>query len=128
MQECSAIVGRELGGQDGPSPAQALDNGAGFTVEQLEEFQVPPFSLLLDYAREAQDTAIQLLKGLKDDTLDKTVIKARYGDITMTTMFQQIIWEFNQHGGQTAYVRGIMRGTEDSAYNGGVIPSRPIDE
>ncbi len=112
----------------GRSPAQALDNGAGFTVEQLEEFRVPSLSMLLDYAGEAQYTAIQYLNGLKDDTLDKTVIKARYGDITMTTMFQQIIWEFNQHGGQMAYVRGIMRGIEDSSYNGGVIPSRPIED
>ena len=112
----------------GRAPAQALDNGAGFTVEQLEEFQVPPLSMLLDYAGEAQETAIQYLRGLKDDDLDQTVIRARYGDITMTTMFQQIIWEFNQHGGQMAYVRGIMRGIEDRAYSGGVLPSIPIDE
>ena len=109
-------------GRMGRSPAQPLDNGFSFTEEQLEEFQVPQLSLLLDYAREAQDTAIQFLKGLKDDTLDKTVIKARGGDITLTTMFQQIIWEFNQHGGQMAYLRGMLRGIEDSKYTGGVLP------
>ena len=83
--------------------------------------------MLLDYAGEAHQTAIQYLSGL-NNTMDKTIIKARYGDITMSTMFQQIIWEFNQHGGQMAYVKGIMRGIEDSSYNGGVIPSRPIED
>ena len=65
----------------GRSPAQALDNGVQFTVDQLEEFQVPPLSMLLDYAGEAHQTAIQYLRGLKDNTMDKTIIKARYGDI-----------------------------------------------
>ena len=37
--------------------------------------------MLLDYAGEAHQTAIQYLRGLKDNTMDKTIIKARYGDI-----------------------------------------------
>jgi len=37
-------------------------------------------------------------------------------------MFQQVIWEFNQHGGQMAYLRGMLRGIEDSRYTGGVLP------
>ena len=71
---------------------------------------------------------MQFLKGLKEESLDNTVIKARWGDISVTTMFQQIIWEFNQHGGQMAYVRGILRRIEDRTYNGGVIPTSPIEE
>lgn len=110
----------------GRSPGLPLDNGAGFTAEQLEEFQVPPLPMLLDYAGVAQQAAVQFLDALSDDTLEKSVIKGRYGDITMTTMFQQIIWEFNQHGGQMAYVRGIMRGIEDSGYNGDLIHRRPV--
>ena len=112
----------------GRSPAHPLDTGARFTEEQLEDFQVPPLSLLLDYAGEAQGTVMQFLKGLKDDTLDNTVIETRGGDISLTTMFQQIIWEFNQHGGQMAYLRGMLRGMDDKAYTGGVLPYFPIEE
>ena len=112
----------------GRSPAQPLDTGARFTEEELEEFQVPPLSMLLDYAGEAQNLVMKLLNSLKDDALDQTVIKTRGGDITLTTMFQQIIWEFNQHGGQMGYLRGMLRGMDDRAYTGGVLPYFSIEE
>ena len=106
----------------GRSPADPRDTGARFTEEQLEEFQVPSLPLLLDYAEEAQNKAIEFLQGLDDDTLDKKVIMARGGEINLSTMFQQVIWEFNQHGGQMAYLRGMQRGLEDTGYTGGVLP------
>ena len=106
----------------GRSPAQPNDNGVMFTEKDLAEFKVPALSLLLEYAGQAHDTAMQFLKDLDDDELDKTFIMARGGEINLTTMFQQIIWEFNQHGGQMAYLRGMLRGIEDSTYTGGVLP------
>ena len=105
-----------------PSPADASDNGYMFTVEQLEAFQVPSLSLLLDYAEAAKDKAMELLQESDDDVLDTTVIQTRRGEINLTTMFQQVIWEFNQHGGQMAYLRGMLRGMEDTGYTGGVLP------
>lgn len=106
----------------GRSPAQPLDNGVMFTEKELEGFEVPPLSLLLEYAGAAKESAMRFLKGLTDDALDKTFIMARGGEINLTTMFQQVIWEFNQHGGQMAYLRGMLRGIEDSRYTGGVLP------
>ena len=73
-------------------------------------------------AKEANDKAMEFLQGLNDDTLDKTVIMARGGEINLSTLFQQVIWEFNQHGGQMAYLRGKQRGLEDTTYTGGVLP------
>jgi len=104
------------------SPADPGDIGYMFTVEQLEEFQTPPLSLLLDYAGAAKEKALQFLKALDDEALDKTVIMARRGEINLTTLFKQVIWEFNQHGGQMAYLRGMLRGLEDTGYTGGVLP------
>lgn len=72
----------------GRSPADHLDNGSRFTEEQLGEFKVPSLPLLLDYAKEANDKAIEFLKGIDDDILDKTVIIALRGEIGMSTMFQ----------------------------------------
>ncbi len=106
----------------GRSPAEPRETGARFTEEQLGEFQVPSLPLLLDYAEAAYDKAMEFLQGLDDATLDKTVIMARGGEITLSTLFQQVIWEFNQHGGQMAYLRGIQRGLEDTTYTGGVLP------
>jgi hypothetical protein len=42
-------------------------------------------------------------------------------------MFQQLIWEFNQHGGQIAYLRGMQRGIEDPAYSGGALEAAARD-
>ena len=106
----------------GRSPAEPLDVGYAFTEDQLAEFEVAPLQLLLDYAEEAKDKAMQFLKDLEDDALDKTVITTMRGEINLTTLFQQLLWEFNQHGGQMAYLRGMLRGIEDSAYTGGVLP------
>lgn len=65
------------------SPANPSDFGFMFTEEQLEEFQVPSLPLLLDYAEEAKDKAMQFLKDLDDDTLDRTVIPTILGEISL---------------------------------------------
>jgi len=109
-------------GRMGRLPANHLDNGSRFTEEQLEEFQVPPLPMLLDYAKEANDKAVEYLQSINDDTLDNTVIMALRGEIGLSTMFQQIIWEFNQHGGQMAYLKGMQRGMQPNTYTGGVLP------
>ena len=106
----------------GRAPAQPGDNGLMFTEKELGEFNVPPLSMLVEYAGAAKESAMRFLKDLDDDALDKTFIMARGGEINLTTMFQQVIWEFNQHGGQMAYLRGMLRGIEDRTYTGGVLP------
>ena len=50
-----------------------------------------------------------------------TVINPRGGTMTLANMCQQLIWEFNQHGGQIAYLRGMQRGLEDPRYSGGLL-------
>ena len=82
----------------------------------------PKIGLTFINSVEAKDKAMQFLKDLVDDALDKTVITTMRGEINLTTLFQQLLWEFNQHGGQMAYLRGMLRGIEDSAYTGGVLP------
>ena len=106
----------------GRSPADPRDVGFRMDEEQLEQFQVPSLSLLLDYAKEVSDEALGFLQGINDDTLEKTVITAQRGEIGMSTMFQQVIWEFNQHGGQMAYLKGMQRGMQDNTFTGGVLP------
>ena len=62
------------------------------------------------------------LEGVDDAILESTKITNPYGgELTVATVFQQLIWELNQHGGQIAYLRGMQRGLEDSRYTGGVL-------
>tara|TARA_B100000315_G_scaffold200144_1_gene192227 strand:- start:1369 stop:1824 length:456 start_codon:yes stop_codon:yes gene_type:complete len=109
-------------------PLDPNDTGYGFTAEQLEEFDAPPVPVLLAYAEMARNKAIEFLEGLDDYALENvTISNPRGGRITLATMFQQLIWEFNQHGGQIAYLRGMQRGIEDSAYSGGVLEAAAED-
>ena len=109
-------------------PADPNDTGFAFTDEQMEGFETPPASLLIAYAEIARNKAMELLDGLDDYSLENvTVPNPRGGRITLETMFQQLIWEFNQHGGQIAYLRGLQRGNENPRYSGGVLEAAAED-
>ncbi len=96
--------------------------GFSFTAEQLEAFRVPDVSALMGYAEAAKAKAMECLQGLDDEDLEGVMVPQRFGDpITLATLFQQLVWELNQHGGQIAYLRGMQRGIEDRFYTGGVL-------
>ena len=103
-------------------PLDPNDTGYRFSTEQLDQFQVPPAALLLDYAKAVKTKTMEFLDGVDDDVLDSlTLVNPLGGYISLATLFQQLIWEVNQHGGQIAYLRGLQRGIEDGAYTGGVL-------
>ncbi len=106
----------------GRSPANPQDLGFGFKAEQLEAFQVPDGSLLLEYFEATRSNALEYLDSLDDDSLRaRTATGPMGGSLTVAGVFQQALWELNQHGGQIGYVRGIQRGLEDRRFTGGVF-------
>ena len=106
----------------GRVPGDPNDAGYGFTPEQLEAFKVPPAPVLLDYARASWTATTDYLQHQDDDTLLNMMVPNPYGgQITLAMVFQQLLWELNQHGGQIAYLRGMQRGLEDPLYTGGVL-------
>ena len=108
----------------GRLPPDPNDTGYGYSPERLQQFNSPEASVLLGYAADAKDSTISYLNGVDDDSLDRvTITNPRGGRISIATMFQQLIWECNQHGGQIAYIRGLQRGIEDAAYSGGMLES-----
>ena len=108
--------------QMGRSPADPNDAGYGYTPEQLQDFVVPPLPVMLEYAEAVRARADVYLASLDDpDFLEITVVNPRGGTIDLAAMCQQLVWEFNQHGGQIAYLRGMQRGLEDSGYSGGLL-------
>ena len=43
--------------------------------------------------------------------------------ICVILLAPELLWEFNQHGGQIGYLRGEQRGLEDTGYSGGLLES-----
>ena len=122
-------MGRGLGRAYGPERGDPNDTGYGYTPEQLEEFVVPPVSLLVEYAEAVRARADVYIASLDDDDFQNaTVVNPRGGTIDLAAMFQQLVWEFNQHGGQIAYLRGMQRGLEDAGYSGGLLESLAAKE
>ena len=106
-------------GQETTSPN---DTGYGYTPQQLRDFPTPNAAALLEYAAAALTAAKTYLSNQSDaDFATTPVANPRGGNMTLANMCQQLIWEFNQHGGQIAYLRGMQRGLEDPAYSGGLL-------
>lgn len=98
------------------------DTGYGYGPDRLAAFQTPDTALLLEYARAALESARTYLESRSDADFDgSSVVNPRGGTMTLGNMCQQLLWEFNQHGGQIAYLRGMRRGLEDSTYSGGLL-------
>ena len=106
----------------GQHDISADDTGYGYGPEQLATFMVPEATALLDYASATLAAANEYLASLGDADFDGTdVLNPRGGTMTLANMCQQLLWEFNQHGGQIAYLRGMQRGLEDPRYSGGLL-------
>jgi hypothetical protein len=96
------------------APADPMDIGYGFTAEQVAAFQPPSISELLAYAQVTRAKAMAYLQDIDDTTLEQaTVVSPFGGQLTLASVYQQFIWEVNQHGGQIAYLRGMQRGIEN---------------
>ena len=98
------------------------ETGYGYGPERLQSFQVPDAASLLAYAEATLDAATGYLAARSDTDFDQMpVTNPRGGTMTLANMCQQLLWEFNQHGGQIAYLRGMQRGLEDPSYSGGLL-------
>ncbi len=104
------------------APANPEDSGFGFLAEQLEAFQVPSLSVLRGYIEATRANALQHLRGLDESSLENVRVASPVGgQLTLSSVYQQMIWELNQHGGQIAYLRGMQRGIEDATDVGTVF-------
>jgi uncharacterized damage-inducible protein DinB len=104
------------------APANPMDNGFGFTAEQVAAFQLPAASELLAYAEATRTNAVAYLQSVDDATLEQVTVASPFGGrLTLASVYQQFIWEVNQHGGQIAYLRGMQRGIENPMQIGSVF-------
>ncbi len=88
-----------------------MDLGFGYTADQLAAFKLPETSILLGYAEATHASASRYLDGLDDETIARTTVKHRNGNpLPLAELFELLLCEVNQHGGQMAYLRGMQRG------------------
>ena len=98
------------------------ETGYGYGPEQLAAFVYPDRQALMAYAAATFEAAIGYLDSRDESDFDGLpVVNPRGGTMTLANMCQQLLWEFNQHGGQIAYLRGMQRGLEDPRYSGGLL-------
>ena len=99
-----------------------METGFGFTAEQISAFEVPGSHTLFGYTEASFSKAKKWVGSQKANGLDEIVTHTRDGKaITLINLFQQLLWELNQHGGQISYLRGCQRGIETPKYSGPVL-------
>ena len=109
----------------GRAPARGDDTGYGFTAKDLQSFSMPDTRALLAYVAAIRKESIEYIQSLSESDFERLEgTNPRGGTVKLAVMFQQLIWEFNQHGGQISYMRGEQRGLEDTIYAGGLLESK----
>ena len=122
LQEAPQLWEQGWAERMGQEVKDSNDTGYGYGPEQLAAFQVLDASIMLEYAAAILQAAKGYLASRSEADFDGLeVINPRGGTMTLANMCQQLLWEFNQHGGQIAYLRGMQRGLEDPRYSGGLL-------
>lgn len=84
------------------------DTGFGHTQAQVAAFPALPLETLLAYFANVRLNTIAYLKSLPPEAFD-TVPREKRPDMSVGIIFHQIVSELNQHLGQIAYIKGILR-------------------
>ena len=85
------------------------DNGFGHTAEQVAGFPALDLQELLRYGRAVRAGTLEHLRGLSPEDFDH-VPRERRPNLTVGSIYRQLLGEFFQHQGQIAYLKGLKRG------------------
>ena len=87
------------------------DNGFGHTSEQVANFPTLDLQELLAYGAAVRAGTLEHLRGLSAEDFDR-VPRERRPNLTVASVYRQLLGEFYQHQGQIAYLKGLKRGPE----------------
>ena len=87
------------------------EDGAHYTVEQVNAFCVPKLETILEYGAAVRANTVAYLDTLKAPDFDKQ-IKMRFGPMPMAMVFTILISHASQHTGEISYLRGLQRGMD----------------
>ena len=94
-------------------PLEPYDTGYGHTSEQVAQVRVarvtvPSADLLTGYQDAVHEQTVRLVSGITDPDLDRIVDEGWDPPVTLGVRLVSVIDDCAQHGGQAAFVRGIL--------------------
>ncbi len=91
--------------------ADPLESGGGHTLAQVAAFRAPDLATLLDYYRACRKAMDGVLDTVTPADLDRQVPAFRPpATVPMHSRMHAMALEVLQHGGQIAYLRGLIKG------------------
>jgi uncharacterized damage-inducible protein DinB len=90
----------------------AEEEGAHYTVEQVNAFQVPELSDIMAYYDAVRARTKEKLRGMTLEELDEEVTFPNFGELPAVTVFSLIVAHTAQHIGEMSYLRGLQRGMD----------------
>lgn len=88
------------------------EEGAHYTIEQVNAFKVPPFNDLMAYYDAVRRKTKECLRGMQPEELDRNISFGNYGELPLATIFSFIVTHASQHVGEISYLRGLQRGLD----------------
>jgi hypothetical protein len=106
------LAGKELYEANGwykkfGTPAE--DNGFGYDMQKLDAWPVPKLELGQSYTVEVMRKTLEYLKTLDEKKLDEPRRKG-----TLGMALSHMVTELGEHARQVGYIRGILKGIENS--------------
>jgi hypothetical protein len=89
-------------------PFRVRDIGYGHDSAQVAEVRVSSGKLLTEYHDAVHAQTIRLVSGVTDADLSRVVDEAWDPPVTLSVRLVSVISDCLQHGGQAAFVRGIL--------------------
>ena len=88
------------------------EEGAHYTVDEVNAFKVPPINDILAYYDAVRAKTKECLKGIKPEELDRNITFPNFGELPVASIFSLIVAHTSQHIGEISYLRGMQRGMD----------------
>ncbi|MBI2957615.1 MAG: DinB family protein [Chloroflexi bacterium] len=88
------------------------EEGAHYTVEQVNAFRAPEPEHLVAYGDVVRSRTVEYLMGISNASFDKTITVPRRGNISVGDAFALIIFHTSEHAGDISFLRGLQRGMD----------------
>ena len=85
--------------------------GNHYSVDQVNEFQVPEMKDLLAYYDVVRSSTLEYLNEVSPEEFDRKV-KLPFGEFTVSGIFSLIVSHTAQHIGEISFLRGMLRGMD----------------
>ncbi|MBU4317772.1 MAG: DinB family protein [Proteobacteria bacterium] len=88
------------------------EDGAHFTMDQVNAFQVPQLSDIMAYYDAVRVITKERLRAMALEDFDKKVTFPHFGEAPTASIFSLLIAHTSQHIGEISYLRGMQRGMD----------------